>query len=101
MGVVWSVLYYVCWIYFVLLCLRIVLQFIQQFSPRWRPTGVVAVVFEAVFSLTDPPLRFVGRLIPPLRLGSIMFDVAFLLVMVVTVFLMNLFRGLAVGALGP
>lgn len=94
MSAVWLVLYYVCFLYFVLLCVRVVLQMIQTFSPQWRPAGVMAVVFEVVFTLTDPPLKAVGRVVPPLRLGSVMLDLAFMIVMLVTVLLMDLFRGL-------
>lgn len=94
MSVLWLVLYYICFAFFILLCVRVVLQLIQQLSPQWRPSGVMVVVFETVFSITDPPLRALGRVIPPLRLGSVMFDLAFLVVMLVTVLLMNLFMGL-------
>lgn len=95
MSAFWAVLYYICWIYFILLWARVVLQMIQQFSPQWRPSGLMAMVFELVFTVTDPPLKAVGRVIPPLRLGSVLLDVAFIVVMLVTVVLMNVFQGLA------
>lgn len=95
MSVLWVVLYYVCLAFFILLCARVVLQLISQLSPQWHPSGVMAVVFETVFSTTDPPLRTLGRVIPPLRLGSIMLDLAFLVVMLVTVLLMQVFQVLA------
>ncbi|HEY5484846.1 MAG TPA: YggT family protein, partial [Propionibacteriaceae bacterium] len=44
----------------------------------WRPRGVVLIVAEAVYTITDPPLRALRRLIPPLTLGSIRLDLAFM-----------------------
>jgi YggT family protein len=54
------------------------------FSRSFRPTGVLLVVFEAVFTVTDPPMRFLRRFIPPLRLGGIALDLSFLLLFILT-----------------
>jgi YggT family protein len=54
------------------------------FSRNFRPTGALLVVFEVVFTVTDPPMRFLRRFIPPLRLGGIALDLSFLLLFILT-----------------
>lgn len=68
----------VLFLYFLVLIGRLVFDWVQVFSRDWRPQGVVLVLAEVVYSLTDPPLRALRRVIPPLRLGSVSLDLAFL-----------------------
>jgi YggT family protein len=77
-----DVLETVLWLFFVLLIGRLVLDYVQMFARSWRPTGVLLVVAEAVYTITDPPLKALRRLIPPLRLGSITLDLSFLVLVV-------------------
>ena len=77
-----DVLETVLWLFFVLLIGRLVLDYIQMFARSWRPTGVLLVVAEVVYTITDPPLMALRRLIPPLRLGSITLDLSFLVLVV-------------------
>jgi YggT family protein len=51
----------------------------------FRPKGALVVLFEIVYTLTDPPLRLLRRYIPPLRVGNIAFDLGFLLLFIVIV----------------
>ncbi|MEJ7633400.1 YggT family protein [Aeromicrobium sp.] len=60
----------------VLLIARFVLDWVQMLARNWRPRGIVLVFCEGLYSLTDPPLRAVRRVIPPLRLGSVMLDLS-------------------------
>ncbi|WP_150253672.1 YggT family protein [Nocardiopsis deserti] len=62
---------------FVLLA-RVILEMVQSFSRSWRPTGFVLVIAEIVYTITDPPLRFLRRFIKPVRLGSIALDLSVL-----------------------
>lgn len=78
MNVVGDVLELALWLFFVLLIIRLVLDYVQMFARSWRPTGVVLVVAEAVYTVTDPPLRALRKVIPPLRLGSVSLDLSFL-----------------------
>ncbi|MEN9711174.1 MAG: hypothetical protein RL441_1166 [Actinomycetota bacterium] len=57
---------------------RIIIDYVMMFSQSWRPQGFVLALVDIVFRLTDPPLRFLRRFIPPLRLGSISLDLSFL-----------------------
>jgi YggT family protein len=73
-----AVLDFVVWLYLIVLFGRLVLDWIRMFAREWRPRGVMLVVAEVVYSLTDPPLRALRRVIPPLRLGGVSLDLAFL-----------------------
>ena len=63
--------------------MRFIIDWVMVFARNWRPSGVVAAVLELAYSATDPPLRLLRRLIPPLRLGSFALDIAFLLLFIV------------------
>ena len=89
MGPVASILDLILFIFLALLLIRLVVDWVQVFARSWTPTGPVLVVLEVVYSATDPPIKFVRRFVPPLRLGSIMLDTSFLIVMVV-VYLLRL-----------
>jgi YggT family protein len=54
-------------------------------SRTFRPTGALVVVFEVLYTLTDPPLRLLRRVIPPLRVGNVAFDLGFLLLFIAIV----------------
>ena len=71
-------------VFFVVLIARLVFDWIQVFARQWTPRGVVLVVAEAVYTVTDPPLRALRKVIPPLTLGSVRLDLAFLVLMVAT-----------------
>lgn len=79
-------------LFFIMLIGRLVLDWIQVFARQWRPQGPVLVIAEAVYSVTDPPLRAVRKVIPPVRLGQIQVDLAFTALFVLTVLVMNLVR---------
>jgi YggT family protein len=65
-------------LFMVVLIVRLVFEWVQVFAREWRPRGVVLLVAEVVYTITDPPLRVLRRLIPPLTLGTIRLDLAFI-----------------------
>ena len=81
MNLVGGILYGLVWGFIALLWVRFVVDWVQVFARRWSPSGVLLVVLEAVYTITDPPIKALRKVIPPLRLGSIMLDLSFLLVM--------------------
>jgi YggT family protein len=83
------VLRYVLTIYLVLLVGRMIFGWIQVFARDWRPTGIVLVVAEAIFTVTDPPLKFLRRFIPPLRLGMVAMDLSFMVLFIVVLILLE------------
>nr|WP_180272204.1 YggT family protein [Actinomyces ruminis] len=65
-------------LYVLILLIRVVLDWIQLFARSWRPTGVVLVLANIVYGLTDPPLRQIRRFVPLVRLGGVGIDLGFL-----------------------
>lgn len=78
MKLVQIILTYALTFYLLLLIGRLVISWIQAFSRSWSPRGPVLVVAEAVYTATDPPLKFLSRFIPVLRLGSVALDLSFM-----------------------
>ncbi len=76
-----DVLYFIVYIYFIILMIRLVVDWIQMFAREWRPKGPILVVLEGIYTVTDPPLKALRRLIPPLRLGSVALDLSFLVLL--------------------
>ncbi|HWV26355.1 MAG TPA: YggT family protein [Aeromicrobium sp.] len=66
----------IIWIAIVLLLARFVLEWVQLLARQWRPRGVVLVLCEGIYSATDPPLRAIRRVLPPIRLGQIALDLS-------------------------
>ena len=82
MSTVGQVLATVLWLYWVVMIVRLVLDFVQVFAPRWHPRGVLLLGAEAVFTVTDPPLKALRRIIPPVRVGQVQFDLGFLIILI-------------------
>ncbi len=81
MSGVFDVLALVVYGYFLLLMGRLVVDWIQVFARNWRPTGPLVVVLEVIYTATDPPLKALRRVIPPLRLGGVALDLSFMLLL--------------------
>jgi YggT family protein len=83
------VLTYVLSIYLVILIGRMIIGWIQVFARSWRPTGVVLVLAEGIFTATDPPLKFLRRYIPPLRIGTVAMDLSYMVLFIVVLILLQ------------
>ncbi|TCJ90121.1 YggT family protein [Nocardia alba] len=90
-----AVLYLVLFIFWLLLISRVIVEFIRSFARDWRPTGVVVIVLEAIFTVTDPPVKLLRRLIPPVNLGGIRLDLSIMVLLFLVFILMSI-----VGRLG-
>ena len=89
MQVLRVVLTYVLTIYLVVLIGRMIFGWVQVFARDWRPTGILLVLAEAIFTVTDPPLKFLRRFIPPLRLGMVAMDLSFMVLFIVVLILLE------------
>ena len=65
-------------VFFLMLIGRLILDWVQALSREFRPRGAVLVVAESVYTVTDPPLRALRKVLPPLRLGPVSLDLGFL-----------------------
>jgi YggT family protein len=83
------VLTYLLSIYLVVLIGRMIIGWIQVFARSWRPTGVVLVLAEGIFTATDPPLKFLRRFIPPLRIGTVAMDLSYIVLFIVVLLLLQ------------
>ncbi|MFD0687054.1 YggT family protein [Actinomadura fibrosa] len=94
MNIVGLVLQYVLYLFLLFLIGRLILEVLQSFARQWRPTGVVLVIAEATYTITDPPLKLLRRFIPPIRLGNVALDLSFtfliLVVWVMIIFVQRL-----------
>jgi YggT family protein len=82
-------------IYIFVLFGRLILEYIPIFNREWRPKGGLLVTAEAIYTITDPPIKFFRRFIPPLRVGAIAIDFAFALTMLLCFILLGVTRSLA------
>jgi YggT family protein len=84
-----EVLTYVLTIYLVILIGRMIFGWVQVFAREWRPSGILLVVAEGIFTATDPPLKFLRRFIRPLRIGMVAMDLSFMVLFIVVLILLE------------
>ncbi len=84
-----TVLYVAALAFFVMLWIRFVLDWVQHFARDWRPRGPVLLVAEGAYSVTDPPLKAIRRLLPPVRIGGLQLDVAFMVLFLACLLALN------------
>ena len=93
-SVIAGIVHLVLLIYIFVLFARLILDYIPLFNREWRPKGFGLVIAEAVYTVTDPPIRFFRRIIPPLRIGGLSLDFGFALTMFVVLILMAIVRAI-------
>ena len=71
--------------YMMVLLARVIMDWVQFFARGWRPRGIVLVAANLLYALTDPPIRWIRRFIPPLRLGGMALDVGFMVLCLVLI----------------
>ncbi|CAM3167856.1 YggT family protein [Stackebrandtia soli] len=82
-----QIAYLVVFVFYMFLLARLVAGAVVRFSRHWRPGHNTAVALEVVFSVTDPPLKGLRRILPPLRLGNVAFDLAFVALFLIVIVL--------------
>lgn len=88
------VAYWALQIYFYALIGRLIVDLVTSLNPSWRPKGLLLPVAEIIFTLTDPPLRFLRRFIKPVRVGAIALDFAWTVLVIAVLFARGLVQGL-------
>lgn len=87
------VVYVALTVFFIMMWARFVLDLAVTFARQWRPRGIGLVLAEAVYSVTDPPIKLVRRLVPPLRIGGAALDFAWSIVMLACVVAISIALG--------
>ncbi|GAA0518150.1 YggT family protein [Paractinoplanes deccanensis] len=89
LSVVFQILYLLVYIFFLVLLARFVLGAVLQYGRRWQPSRGASAALETVWSVTDPPLKALRRVIPPLRIGNVSLDLASIVLLVILFVLMR------------
>lgn len=55
MNIVGTILQAILYFFLLFLIGRLILEILQSFARQWRPTGVLLVIAEATYTVTDPP----------------------------------------------
>jgi YggT family protein len=79
-------------LYLFVLFARLILDYVRMFARNWRPRGLMLPIAEIIYALTDKPLSFIRRFVPPLRLGAVALDLSFIVLFFVVQFLANALR---------
>jgi YggT family protein len=93
-----AIVEFVLWFYIVFIIVRLVAEWVQMFARSWRPGGPGLVLLEIVYSATDPPIRTIRRLVPPLRLGAAVIDLSVLFVLLICYVLLTVNRNTLLAA---
>ena len=81
-------------VFIVLLFVRFIVDWIQVFARSWTPRGPVLVILEAIYSVTDPPIKALRKVLPPIRLGGMALDLSFNAVLLICYILLSLNRAI-------
>jgi YggT family protein len=95
-SIIGQVLYLVLYFLLLVLIIRLALSYVLQYARRWRPGRGAAASLELVWTVTDPPLHALRRVIPPLRIGTVSIDIAFLVLLLILYVLMRVVKGVLI-----
>ncbi len=94
MNIIGQLVYAVLFTFIVLLFVRLIVDWIQMFARSWTPSGPVLVVLEGVYTATDPPVKALRKVLPPLRLGGVAIDLSFVALLLICYILLSVNRAL-------
>ena len=89
LSIVFQIIYLLVYLFFLVLLSRFVMGAVLQYGRRWQPGRGSAAALESVWSVTDPPLKALRRVIPPLRIGNVSLDLASIVLLVILFVLMR------------
>lgn len=81
-------------IFFYLMIARFIAELVMSFNRSWRPSGLLLPILDITYTITDPPLKFVRRFVPPLQMGPIALDLAWTIVLFAVLILQGFARAL-------
>jgi YggT family protein len=83
-----TIVYVALFLFFILMWARFILDLLTNFVRGFKPRGLLLVVAEVAYTVTDPPLRAVRKVLPPVRFGGVALDFGWSLVMLAVIILM-------------
>lgn len=83
MGIVREVLLIALYCLLGLLLFRLVMDYVFMFARSWQPGKAMVVALEGTYTVTDPPLKALRKVIPPLRFGGVALDLSFFVLMII------------------
>lgn len=92
-SIIATVVYVALIVFFLMMWARFILDLVRMLARQWRPRGLGLVLAEAVYTVTDPPIKLVRRVVPPLRVGGAALDFAWSIVMLVVLVLISITLG--------
>ena len=95
MALFWQIVSSLLLVFLVLLFARLVVDWVMVLARSWRPHGLVAAGLEVIYATTDPPLKALRRVVPPLTLGSVRLDLGFYILLIAVTILRGVTSGLA------
>lgn len=97
MNIFFQILGFALFLFWLLLIARVVVEFIRSFSRDWHPRGATVVILEIIMTVTDPPVKLLRRVIPPVNLGAVRLDVSIMVLLLVAFIAMQLAFRAALG----
>ena len=98
MSLFWQIVSSLLLVFLVLLFARLVVDWVMVLARSWRPHGLVAAGLEVIYATTDPPLKALRRIVPPLTLGSVRLDLGFYILLIAVTILRSVTGNLAAHA---
>ncbi|WP_255809592.1 YggT family protein [Leucobacter aridicollis] len=80
-------------LFVLLLWARFILDWVTVLARGFRPKGILAIIVEAVYMITDPPIRMFRKILPPIRLGQVALDLGWFLTMFACIILLRIIPG--------
>jgi YggT family protein len=93
LGVVAFVIFLALNAFIVVMWGRFILDFVSMLAREWRPRGFLLVIAELVYTITDPPVKAVRRVVPPLRAGGVAIDFSWTIVLLGAIILSWVVQG--------
>ncbi|AMM20730.1 hypothetical protein AX769_11990 [Frondihabitans sp. PAMC 28766] len=90
-----SIVYVALLIFFLLMWARFIYDLTRSVARSYRPRGVLLILAEVTYTVTDPPIKALRRVLPPIRLGSVALDFGWSIVMLIVVILMSVASSLS------
>jgi len=89
MWIVGSIIQWVLWVFLLILFARMILSWVPVLVRDWEPKGPMLVFAEIIYSITDPPLKLIRKVLRTVRVGNMMLDLAFIGLAIMVAILMQ------------